>query len=94
MYRIGRASVVPVPYSYGVGQGALFASCSLIVTLLFNICRLGYAVVSGPRETGQECYTTDVRTTVRTELVIHLPHAGDNKRAVLIIALPPEGGVS
>ena len=53
MYRIGRASTVPVPCSYGVGLGVLFASRSLIVTASFNICRLGYAVVSGPRETGR-----------------------------------------
>ena len=52
MYRTGRASTVPVPCSYGVSLGVLFAPRSLVVTALFNICRLGYAVVSGPRETG------------------------------------------
>ena len=50
-YRTGRASVVPVPCSYGVGLGALFVCCSLVVSVLFDICRLGDAVVSGPRET-------------------------------------------
>ena len=52
MCRTGQASFVPVLYSYGVGLGVLFAPRSLVVTALFNICRLGYAVVSGPRETG------------------------------------------
>ena len=50
-YRTGRASTVPVPCSYGVGLGVLFVSRSLIVTSVRNICRLGDAFVSGPRET-------------------------------------------
>ena len=50
-YGTGRASVVPVPRSYGAGLGALFVCCSLVVLVLFNICRLGDAVVSGPRKT-------------------------------------------
>ena len=37
---------------YGAGLGALFVCCSLVVTVLFNICRIGDAVVSGRRETG------------------------------------------
>ena len=47
MCRTDRASVAPVPYSYGVGLGALFVSCSYNMAALPNVCRLGYAVVSG-----------------------------------------------
>ena len=65
MCRTDRASVAPVPYSYGVGLGALFVSCSYNMAALPNVCRLGYAVVSGPRETRQSASVCLLTSSVK-----------------------------